>query len=49
MPDSFPTIADSAIAYAKAHAHQRGDILGQIKANRHHDTAAALQAEAEKR
>ena len=38
-----------AIAYAEAHAHQRGDILGQIKANRHHDVAAALQREAEKR
>lgn len=36
-----------AIAYAQAHAHQRGDVLGQIKANRHDEVAAALQAEAE--
>ncbi len=38
-----------AIAYAQAHAHQRGDVLGQIKANRHHEVAAALQAESDKR
>jgi enoyl-CoA hydratase/carnithine racemase len=38
-----------AITYVRSHAHQRGDILGQIKANRHHDVAAALQAEADKK
>ena len=38
-----------AIAYTQSHAHQRGEVLGQIKANRHHEVAAALQAEAERR
>jgi enoyl-CoA hydratase/carnithine racemase len=42
-------VLSRAMSYAQAHAHQRGDILGQIKTNRHHDTAAALQVEADKR
>lgn len=41
-------VLSSAISYAQSHAHQRGDVLGQIKASRHAEVAAALHAEADK-